>query len=236
MGKTSVPVWKKPSVAIIVTGGEIVEPNSAPGPGQVRNSNGPVLVTLADSLNCEVNYLGITKDEKSAIKHKIEEAVNHNVLITVGGVSMGDYDYVPEVLSETGAEIIFHKVAVKPGKPILFAKRAEQLIFALPGNPVSAFVIFTLFVKPALLKMQGSKEPRPNYLAATASQDYHVKAKGKTFVPCQCQYEAQANIAKFVEYHGSADIKGLSLANGLAVFEPGTYEINKGSTIRVLPI
>ena len=110
------------------------------------------------------------------------------------------------------------------------------MIFGIPGNPVSAFVIFTLFVKPALLKMQGSQEPGPCYLAATTSEDYSVKAKGKTFVPCLCQYQGQANITKFVEYHGSADIKGLSLANGLAVFESGTYKINKGSTVKVLPI
>ena len=155
VGKTKIKVFKKPTVAVISTGSELVEPSLKPRLGQIRNSNGPMAIVQLKRLGIEGNYLGIAKDNFETTKKLVKKGLNtSDLLILSGGVSVGDYDFVYEVLKSCGVKILFNKVAIKPGKPTTFGIKGKKLIFGLPGNPVSAMLIFELFVVPAINKIE----------------------------------------------------------------------------------
>lgn len=153
---TEISVFKKPEVSIISTGDEIVEPGSTDVFGKTVNSNSYVLINEVRQAGGNPTYFGIARDRFDDIKKRIEAALSGDIVICTGGVSMGRYDFTPDVLKSLGAEIIVHKVAIKPGKPVLFGRIKNKLFFGLPGNPVSVMVSFIEFVLPALLKMSGA--------------------------------------------------------------------------------
>ena len=155
-GRARVRVARRPVVALLVTGDEIVEVSATPAPGQIRNSNGPAVAAQARLAGAEVRLLGVAPDRQDAIAQALRAGLAADVLVVSGGVSAGDYDLVEPALLELGATFLFTKVAVKPGAPLVFGRRGATLVFGLPGNPVSAQVTFDLFVRPALLKMQGA--------------------------------------------------------------------------------
>ena len=155
-GRARVRVARRPVVALLVTGDEIVEVSATPAPGQIRNSNGPAVAAQARLAGAEVRLLGVAPDRQDAIAEALRAGLAADVLVVSGGVSAGDYDLVEPALLELGATFLFTKVAVKPGAPLVFGRRGATLVFGLPGNPVSAQVTFDLFVRPALLKMQGA--------------------------------------------------------------------------------
>ncbi|MGE3808647.1 MAG: gephyrin-like molybdotransferase Glp [Gemmataceae bacterium] len=150
VGRASVQAHPAPRVAIVATGDELVDAPAAPGPGQIRNSNGPMLMALAQSAGAVPGYLGIARDQLDELRAKVKAGLESDLLVLSGGVSAGKLDLVPGVLAEFGVESIFHKVEMKPGKPVFFGTRGSTLIFGLPGNPVSALVCFELFAAPAL--------------------------------------------------------------------------------------
>ena len=151
VGKAQVPVYRRPKVAVLSTGNEIREPGQPLGNGEIRNSNGAMLTSMARALGADVRYLGIARDAEEELSEKVFEGLQSDVLLLSGGVSMGEYDLVPGILEKAGAHRVFHKVFVKPGKPLFFAKGTRGVVFGIPGNPVSNFTTFHLFVKPALL-------------------------------------------------------------------------------------
>ncbi|HEX9186445.1 MAG TPA: gephyrin-like molybdotransferase Glp, partial [Vicinamibacteria bacterium] len=155
-GKARVRAARRPVVALLVTGDEIVDVGAAPGPCQIRNSNGPAVTAQARLAGAEVRPLGVAPDQPDAIAEALRPGLSADVLVVSGGVSAGDYDLVEPALLELGATFLFTKVAIKPGAPLVFGRRGGTLVFGLPGNPVSAQVTFDLFVRPALLKMQGA--------------------------------------------------------------------------------
>src|SRR5207248_3315168 len=151
-----------PRVAVLSTGNELVNLADEPGPGQIRNSNGPMLVSLAVRAGAVVHDLGIARDTAGELRGRIEEGLDRtDVLMLAGGVSVGKFDLVPGVLEELGVTPHVRQVRMKPGKPLFFGTRGETLVFGLPGNPVSAFVCFELFVRPALRVLAGHGEPGP---------------------------------------------------------------------------
>ncbi len=161
LGISKVSVFKKPTVRILSTGSELVEPGQSLSSGKIYNSNGPALEATLREFGIEAQTMGVAVDTEDSLKKGLI-LEDTDVLITIGGVSAGDFDLVPKVLKDLGAKIIFHKVAIKPGKPLLYATlksngKSPRHIFALPGNPVSALVVFDRFVRPALLKMMGEK-------------------------------------------------------------------------------
>lgn len=160
LGVSHVNVFRKPVVAILTTGNELVGVTETPGPGQIRNSNAYTLFAMLTYLGCETKILEPARDEEGSLKTSISEGLGYDVLITCGGVSVGKHDRVLEILKKAGVDIKFWKVNVKPGKPLAFGilQKGERSVpvFALPGNPVSAMVTFLEFVKPGLLKMMGS--------------------------------------------------------------------------------
>src|SRR5262249_47767571 len=150
VGRTSALIQPRPKVAILPTGDEIVEISATPGPGQIRNSNGPMLAAQVQRAGGIPHPLGIARDNAEDLRALISEGLRFPMLILSGGVSAGKLDLVPGILQELGVEPHFHKVAMKPGKPVFFGTLGETVVFGLPGNPVSSLVCFELFVRPAI--------------------------------------------------------------------------------------
>ena len=163
LGLPSIQVHRLPRVAIISTGSELVEVDQPLGPGQIRNSNSYSLRGQCQQLGIQATALGIVPDDYGATRELIEQGLAYDVLLTSGGVSVGEFDFVKEVQDELGVERRLWGVAMKPGKPLAFGVRDGTLVFGLPGNPVSAMVSFELFVRPALLRLMGyRKTTRPS--------------------------------------------------------------------------
>ena len=159
VGCHAVPVYSQPSVAVLPTGNELVDCEAAPNRGQIRNSNGPMLVAMSQSLGLPTTNLGIGRDDPNQLAQQIERGLERDILILSGGVSAGMMDLVPGLLKEQGVEQIFHKVKMKPGKPVWFGVRnsneKQTIVFGLPGNPVSSLVGFQLFVRATLDQLTG---------------------------------------------------------------------------------
>jgi len=160
-GPARVPVTRRPKLAVIATGDEIVEAGEPKRLGQIRNSNGPALTAMAVEAGAEAVYLGIARDRKASLAGKLARAREADVIVLSGGVSVGDYDLVKDGLRAAGVRPVFWQVRIKPGKPVFFGARGRQLVFGLPGNPTSAMVTFLLFVRPAVDIMLGRKAPGP---------------------------------------------------------------------------
>ena len=179
---TEVSVYKKPDVSIISTGDEIIEPGSLDVYGKTVNSNSYVLINEVKKTGGNPSYFGIAKDRFDEIKNIIEKALTGDIVICTGGVSMGRYDFIPDVLKSLGAEIIVHKIAIKPGKPVLFCKVKDKLFFGLPGNPVSVMVSFIEFVRPAILKLSGAMEFYKPVVKAVLKETIHKEAGRRHFL------------------------------------------------------
>jgi molybdopterin molybdotransferase len=154
-GVVRAPVTRRPKLAVIATGDEIVEPGERKRRGQIRNSNGPALTSLARAAGADAAYLGIARDMSTSLAARLAKAGRADVLVLSGGVSVGDYDLVKAELEAAGVKPVFWKVRIKPGKPTFFGLRRRQMVFGLPGNPTSAMVTFHLFVRPALDRLLG---------------------------------------------------------------------------------
>jgi molybdopterin molybdotransferase len=154
-GMALVPVYRRPTVAILSTGDELVELGTTPGPGEIVNSNALALATAVREVGAIPLIIGIARDTRASHLEKLREGLKADVLITSAGVSAGDRDLVREVLEELGARQLFWKVGIRPGGPTAFALHGTTPVFSLPGNPVSTMITFEEFVRPALLKMQG---------------------------------------------------------------------------------
>ena len=224
-------VNKKLRAGILVTGDELVEPHKKPSDTKIRNSNGWQIIAQCLRAGLEPNYYGIIPDEQDNLFLFIQKSLNeNNILLLTGGVSMGDFDYVPAMLRKAGVEIIFEKVAVQPGSPTLFGKTENCFVFGLPGNPVSTFVQFELMVRALANKLNGlDYQPRmlPLQLATTYSRK---KAFRKSFFPVKVD---ESGKVKALEYHGSAHIFSFSEANAIASIEAGCFEIPEGDYINV---
>jgi molybdenum cofactor synthesis domain-containing protein len=191
VGHETVHIIPTPRVAVLATGNELVPAGSVPGPGQIRNSNGPLLEGLVSQAGGMSIPLGIARDEPADLQGHIELGLERDILLLSGGVSAGVLDLVPQVLAELGVEQIFHKVNLKPGKPLWFGvkRHPEQgrqtLVFGLPGNPVSGLVCFELFVRPAIEKLSG-REPRglPR-VTAILTQEHKQRGDRPTYWPAQ---------------------------------------------------
>jgi len=170
-----VPVVRRPEVAVIATGDEIVEPGGKKRRGQIRNSNGRALTAMALRAGAKARYLGIARDRSAALAMKLARARGADIVVLSGGVSVGDHDLVKEELRAAGVHPIFWKVRIKPGKPVFFGRRGGQLVFGLPGNPTSAMVTFLLFVEPVLAGMLGRAEPGPVTVPAILAAEIAVK-------------------------------------------------------------
>jgi molybdopterin molybdotransferase len=234
-GATRLEVVAAPRLAILSTGDEVVDARTSPGPLQVRNSNGISIEILARTAGAETFPLGNAPDEKSALRAAIERGLEQDILVLSGGVSMGKYDLVEQVLADLGAEFHFTGVQIRPGRPAVFGTCRNKLVFGLPGNPVSTMVTFELFVLPAI-DVFGGAVPRqlPVFRARLATP---VREKGPVthFLPARIEWEGREARVSQLSWQGSGDIVALALANGFLIVGPESPEIAPGELVDVLP-
>src|SRR5262249_21680549 len=184
VGRTRVIAQPVPRLAVVPTGDELVEPPAAPGPGQIRNTNGPMLMAQAARAGAEARYVGIARDDRDALHNLLNDALAaSDVVVLSGGVSAGEYHYGPEVPRDLGGEAHFHKIRMKPGKPLFFGSRGATLVFGLPGNPLSSFVGFEIFVRPALRKMAGHAIPGPVFVGLPLAAPLEANNDRLTYAP-----------------------------------------------------
>ena len=238
VGKVQIRVGRRPRLAVIATGDELVDPASTPGPGKIRNSNGFSLVAQARLAGAEVRYLGVAKDNEESLRELIQDGLQADVLLLSGGVSMGRFDLVEGVLGHLGVRTLFDRVALKPGKPLVFGISADEggLVFGLPGNPVSTMVTFELFVRPALAKMEGCSEPNRPLLSATLRDTLSSKGTRRAFLPGWIEPDGSGIAAYPISTRGSADIVAFSKANALLIVPEEDERLAAGQTIQVYPL
>jgi molybdopterin molybdotransferase len=220
-----------PSVGVISTGDELVEPSEKPNGSQIRNSNAFQLIAQVKSMGCVANYYGIAPDtEKDTLDILQKSLSNNDVTLLTGGVSMGDFDFVPAVMQKAGLKILFQKIAIQPGKPTVLSVMQNKLCFGLPGNPVSSFVLFELLVKPVLYNMMEHKYT-PVIVHIPFGINYTRKRSDRlNIIPVEIRAGKQVFP---VDYHGSAHIHSMSFATGFVIIPVGTTEIIKGTEVDV---
>jgi molybdopterin molybdotransferase len=235
-GATRLEVFASPRVAVLSTGDEVVDARTAPGPLQVRNSNGISIEVLARTAGAQPIQLGNVPDEKNALRRDIERGLEAgDILVLSGGVSMGKYDLVEQVLSDLGAKFHFTGVAIRPGRPAVFATCRGKLVFGLPGNPVSTIVTFELFVLPAIDRLSGAApRPLPMFRAKLVAP---IREKGPMFhfLPARIEWEGREARVTQLPWQGSGDIASLALANGFLVVGPERPEVAAGEWVDVMP-
>jgi molybdopterin molybdotransferase len=239
VGRTSVQAHPAPVVAVLATGDELVDAGSSPGPGQIRNSNGPMLLAQVCRAGGQPRCLGIARDRRDELSKLIAEGLSSHVLVLSGGVSAGKLDLVPGVLQELGVQSHFHHVRMKPGKPVFFGTKAHTdrsatLVFGLPGNPVSSLVCFELFVRPALRKLAGHAEPGPRWVQAALSEDFRHRSDRPTYHPAQLAMGPQGWRVRPQKWFGSSDLRGLLSGNALVLFSAGEQEYRVGESLPAL--
>ena len=231
VGNVQPVVAKRPTVGIIATGNELVEPQLKPGLSQIRNSNGPQLAAQISDMRAVVRDYGAAPDTIGEIDSLFKKAAGQNdVVIVCGGVSVGDFDFVPEVFRQNNFDLLFEKVAIKPGKPTVFGISEKVYCFGLPGNPVSSFIVFELLIKPFLHKLMGHDYKHRNVQMPLAETVSRRHTKRQSWIPVMITDEYTAGA---VEYHGSAHINALCGADGLINFDIGVAEIEKGTVVTV---
>ncbi|MGL6075866.1 MAG: molybdopterin molybdotransferase MoeA [Fimbriiglobus sp.] len=237
IGKTAVPTIPVPMVGIIVTGDELVEANMKPMGGQIRNSNGPMLTALTVRAGALPRYLGIARDTEAILKSVIQEGLTTTqVVVLAGGVSAGKFDLVPQVLESLGVTIHFHQVRMKPGKPFLFGTKGNTLVFGLPGNPVSSFVGFELFVRPALRVLAGRGAAWHPPIRATLAEAFTTTNDRPTYHPAKLHGRREGATVTPLPWFGSADLRGLLSADALLVLPAGEVTKAAGDIVEVVVI
>jgi len=236
VGKANVAVSVRPRVAIISTGDEVVPIDRRPEWYQVRNSNSAMLAAVVTAAGANPWEMGIGPDSKEALQSLIETALDADMLLLSGGVSMGKYDYVEDALADLGAEFYFRSVAIRPGKPLVFGRVQGRFFFGLPGNPVSGFVTCTLFARPAMGALMGSAFERPSFLRARLAKSVHHRTGLTTFMPARIETKNAEPFVNLVGWQGSGDLAGVTGANCFLVVHPEQPSPAAGDWVDVMPM
>ena len=238
-GYAQVRVGNRPAVSVLATGSEIVPVRKTPGRDQIRNSNSVMLKALSEAAGARVTLLRDTGDKVEKLIDVISRAVNAkkncpDILVITGGVSVGKYDLTKAALQALGAEIFFERVRLRPGKPTVFARVNNTLVFGLPGNPVSAAVTFCLFVRPAILKLQGARAIELSGGFARLTQPAKAAKERDTFLPATLATDNSGRLlATPLRWQGSSDFVGFAKADAL-VFIPAGETVRGSSAARIL--
>lgn len=234
VGRSNVEVYSAPTIGVASTGNELVDINSKPSLVQIRNSNSYSLAAQARRLKADVEIIGIIKDSKEDTRTAIQKGLVKDILILSGGVSMGEYDLVGDTLKDLNTHIYFEKVALRPGKPVIFGKKGNTLIFALPGNPVASFVTFELFIYPVIRKMMGFSTLLRTTFKALLEIDIPVKRKRREYRPAFLHLQNDTWLVSPVEWHGSADLLATTRANCLLIIREDAERLAKGQPVDVI--
>ena len=260
-GCVSLPVFARPTVAIVSTGDELVELDEQPEPAQIRNSNSYALAAMVRAEGGMAERLAVARDTREDVRARISEGRKSDLLVLSGGVSMGKYDLVEEVLAEFGAEFFFTGALIQPGKPVVFGRlpreprakgrvrgedrqgpegpfyspKAEWVyFFGLPGNPVSTQVTFALFVAPLLRALAGRLDVAPRFVEAKLADDVKGGARVVRFLPAELHGAWDAVTVRVVGWQGSGDVAANARGNCYAVLPTGVDDFKVGETVRVL--
>jgi molybdopterin molybdotransferase len=233
LGKAFITVYQKPRVAIMSTGDELVDIETNPPLGKIINSNSYSLAAQVLECGGTPIMLGISKDKKFDLQEKFQTALHADVIISSGGVSVGDFDFVKDVMGEIGNAMHFWQVAMRPGKPLAFGAIESVPLFGLPGNPVSAMVSFEQFVRPSLLKMQGHKKIFRQTIKAVCAQEIQKSTGFRHFIRAVVKKEKDQYIASVTGDQGSGILKSLVIANALIVMGENKTRIKKGEQVTI---
>jgi molybdopterin molybdotransferase len=234
LGITHVPVIRAPRVALIATGDELVSVDETPGPSQIVDSSGHMLSALITGCGGVPNYIGIAKDDPITMAALIASAMDHDVVITTGGVSVGDRDHVRAALKSAGVELELWKVAMKPGKPFSFGMNGRVPVFGLPGNPVSTFVAFELFVRPALLAMQGATVTQRPRAPVSLVRGYRKQAGRAHYIRARVVRNGGHLVAHPHPKQGSAILSSLVGCNALVELPAEATEIQPNTAVNAI--
>lgn len=235
LGHSQVDVSRRPRVAVLSTGSELADLGTEPGPAQIPNANTYSLMAQVMEAGAVALNLGVAPDRLDAIGERIRRGREADVLVSSAGVSVGDLDLVREALVAAGAELHLWKVNMRPGKPITFGSLAGRPVFGLPGNPVSAMVTFELFVRPALLAMQGRRGPGRSRVRAVAGEPIANRGSRRGYLRVSMDARDGRWLARLTGEQGSGILRSMVAADGLAVVEPDT-NIDKGEEVEVILI
>lgn len=236
-GYAQVEVARRPRVAVLATGSELVSIDEQPGQDQIRDSNNYSISAYAELAGAMVQRCPLTRDETSMLTRQISEAAdNVDVVVTSGGVSMGVYDVTKKALHELGAEIFFERAALRPGKPIVFARLPNgALFFGLPGNPVSVSVTFNLFTRTALLAMQGANEPALKQETVVLARAVKGTMDRESYLPAQLTTNDDGELIAFpLKWGGSSDFVSFALTTALVIIPAGVKTAEAGSLVKTI--
>ncbi|HWB84607.1 MAG TPA: gephyrin-like molybdotransferase Glp [Bryobacteraceae bacterium] len=231
-GRARVKTYRRPAVAIIATGDEIVEVDQTPEEFQIRNSNVYSLAAQVTRAGGEARALPVARDNVEHTREIVEQALSTDLVLLSGGVSAGKYDIVENVLASLGAEFYFDRVLIQPGQPLVFGRMSGKFFFGLPGNPSSTMVTFEIFARAALELLAGEEEVPLHMPFARLTREFHHRAGLTRFLPARLSADG-AEVTP-VDWHGSGDIPALTRANAYLVADPDRAEYPRGELIRVL--
>jgi len=234
VGKSHVKVFRKPRVAVLSTGDELVGIDATPGPVQIRNSNSYSLAAQIQNAGGEAVILPVAPDERGRLRPLIEEGLQFDLLLLAGGVSMGKYDLVEQVLAELQAEFYFTGAEIQPGRPAVFGSCAARYFFGLPGNPVSTMVTFELFARPMIEALAGMASRPLIFLRARLKSEIRTKTGLKRFLPATLSGEFENAEVELMPWQGSGDISALARANCYIVIPPERERIEVGEWVPLL--
>lgn len=235
VGSTRPIVVRAPAIAILATGDEIVAPGTDPERHHVRNSNAPMLAAQIAELGLSARELGVAPDDDAGLDRALAEGLGADVLLVTGGVSVGAYDLVGEALRRAGLDLLFHGVAMKPGKPVLAGRCGRTLVVGLPGNPLSAFTGFHVLAAPAIRKILGHAFPDPLEFPAVLGAPVARRPGRTSFVLASVALEEGRFVARPVRSTSSGDVVSLSRANAFVVAPGSEHAIEAGAAVSVLP-
>ena len=233
-GYAKLSVNRKPVVAILSTGDELVDVDAKAEDHQIINSNTYLLASQVLECGAKPMLLGIVRDRKDDIKEKLKSANKADIIVTSGGVSVGDYDFVKDAIQDLGSDIVFWKIAMKPGKPLTFSMLNKRPLFGLPGNPVSSFVSFEQFVRPAILKMSGHTDIFRKTIRATLTEGIKKKDDGRRhFLRSTLTYINGSYSVSALSGQGSNMLASLASANSLLIIPESETELKSGQQVEV---
>ena len=234
-GYTEVRVTKKPSVAVIATGSELLDVSDELQPGKIRNSNGPMIKALAEKFGLQVGTYKIQQDNLESSVGVIKEALeSHDIVITSGGVSVGDFDYLPKIYEAVEADVLFNKVAQRPGSVTTVAFAHGQFLFGLSGNPSACFTGFELYVKPAVNMMMGARSCYPQIIKATLMEDFEKANPFTRFIRAKVTLTPAGTTVTPSGFNKSGAVVAIAHANSMIMLPGGTRGFKAGHTVDVI--
>jgi molybdopterin molybdotransferase len=236
VGVAELLVARRPKVIVLSTGTELRAPGERLGAGQIYESNAPMLAAAFEAAGAEVERIGPVVDDEAEHRRALERGLQADVLVSSGGVSVGPHDLVRRILSELGVEEDFWGVAVRPGKPLAFGVHGRTLVFGLPGNPVSALVGVELFVRPALLALQGATEPGPAYEIARLAAPLRRNAARDDLARARTRRDADGTVLEPLTGQESHMIARAAGADALVLVPSGEGQLESGERVRYLPL